>query len=120
MLGLGASGCSSRAPTPTNPNDHGSGSGSAARGSGAGSGSAVTPPPAKVTRADCLAVFDHIIALDLKERPPDHQLAPDQVATLRTEMAQQLMQECLERLPHQVACIRGAATTQAVRACKQQ
>jgi small lipoprotein (TIGR04454 family) len=77
------------------------------------------PPSAKVTQADCLAVFDHLIEIDIKERPADHQLTAEQRASTRAAMEKELMGQCLELSTQQVACLRASATTQGARACEQ-
>jgi len=103
--------CSSRAPAPKRPvADDPTGSGSA-------TGSAATPVTAKVSEADCLAMFDHMIAIDIKDRPADQQLSADQTAQVRAELRDTMLGECLQLPPDQVACVMAATTKAAVHAC---
>lgn len=108
--------CSSRAPAPTRPApEPGNGSGSANAVEGGGSATLVS---SKVTEADCLAVFDQMIATDIAERPADQHLAPDQVASVRVQLRDSLLAQCLGTPQDQIACMKTAASKAAMKACE--
>jgi hypothetical protein len=117
-LSLAQNGCSGRAPAPTNPDRSGPGSNATPTDHGPGSGSG-TPAPADtgVSEADCHAAIDHMIAIDMKERPADQQLAADQVAELRTQMRASYVAPCREQDRSIITCIIAATTSAAIKQC---
>ncbi len=117
-LSFAQTGCSSRAPAPTNPERGGTGSSGTPADRSPGSG-ASTPGPAdtRVTEADCHAAIDHLIEIDMKERPADQQLAADQVAELRNQMRGAYVAQCREQDRAVINCIMAATTSAAVKQC---
>lgn len=101
--------CSSRAPTPARPTPD--------KPIGSGHGPAVSPAAAKVSEADCLATIDHVIKLDVEERPADQQLSADEVNHLRAQLRTSFLPVCLEQPRTVLACMDTAATRAAIRAC---
>ena len=111
-------GCSSRAPAPTNPERGGAGSNASPAGRNPGSAtSAPTRADTSVSEADCHAAIDHMIELDMKERPADQQLAADQVAELRKQMRSAYVAPCREQDRAIVTCVMAATTSAAVKQC---
>jgi small lipoprotein (TIGR04454 family) len=113
--------CSSRAPAPTGP-DEPRGSGEAAApgsGNAVGSGSAaVSPGATKVTEAQCHAMIDHLIDVDVKARPADQQIGADEQAQVAAQVRQQHLPACMKLPREMVACIMAATTVAAIEACE--
>jgi hypothetical protein len=111
--------CSSRAPAPTAPTGPDRGSAEVQTSSGSGSGSAAVPPvDTKVTEAECHAMIDHLIEVDIKERPADQQLAADQKAEVAAQLRAQYLPACLQQPRATVACITAAPSSAAINACE--
>ena len=101
--------CSGRAPAPTRP---------PAPPIETGSGSATEPPARpKANEADCLAAIDHVIDVDIKDRPADQQLSADQISELRTSLRGSYLRECLDQPREVVVCITAANNRTAIKAC---
>lgn len=100
--------CSGRAPAPATPTPP-------PPKPPTGSGSAT--PLAKASEADCLAAIDHVIEVDLKDRPADQQLSAEQVAELRTTLRGSYLRECMDQPRAVVACITAASNRTAIKAC---
>lgn len=114
QLWVGALGCSSRAPAPTDPERPVAGRGSAAP---EGPGDATPPADTRASEVECHAAFDHMIEIDLKERPADQQLPPAQVAELRQYLHESHLARCREQDRVVIACIMAATTSAAVKEC---
>ncbi len=100
--------CSGRAPAPARPDPP--------VGSGSGAGSA-QPIATAVTEADCLAMIDHALAIDIQDRPADQRPSADELDKLRTQLHTSMLPNCLEQSREVVGCIRAAATRAAISAC---
>ena len=72
----------------------------------------------KATPADCTAVIDHMIDLDVAERPGDQRPSSTELDKARGEMRSQFGSRCAQELTHaQADCIVHAASTDMAKAC---
>lgn len=114
-----ATACSGRAPAPTQTGGTGGAGGERPRpstdGSTADRGSAGDGKPAD---AQCVALVDHVIALDVSERPADQQVSTDQLTAMRVQLRETYVPQCREQPRPVVECALGAKTTAALRACE--
>lgn len=63
-------------------------------------------------------MIDHVIDIDVKERPADQQLGPDQKAEIAAQMRTRQLPTCLQQSRTTVACVTAAQTSAAIKACK--
>jgi hypothetical protein len=65
-------------------------------------------------------MIDHMIDLDVAERPVDERPAPAELEKVRGGLRAQLLPGCLTLTRDQVSCITQAATKAAVQTCMPQ
>lgn len=62
-------------------------------------------------------MIDHVIDIDIKERPADQQLGADQRAEIAAQMHAQQLPTCLRQPRATIACVTSAGTRAAIKAC---
>lgn len=120
-----ATACGSRAPAPADPHqpDNTGTVGSTA----VAHHDAGHPPSGHVeelpldgrpTTDECETAIDHLIDLDVAERPADQKPVADELARTRTDMRAQFVPRCTRELTRaQTRCLTAGATAAAVQQC---
>jgi hypothetical protein len=117
-----ASACGSRAPAPAEPHRPDAGH-VVARHADVGSADHAThvdelPLDGHPTSAECEAAIDHMIDLDVAERPADQKPVADELAKARSDTRTQFVPRCTRELTRaQTRCITAGATLAATQQC---
>ena len=70
------------------------------------------------TDAECDALFAHALAVEMAERPPDHQLGAPELASLRAQVHERQAASCRELTRQAYTCMLVAAKRADLVACR--
>jgi hypothetical protein len=108
--------CSGRAPAPTPVTHHELPPPDA--GLTTSHGLLDAPVDNKPTAAECTSAIDHLVDLDVAERPFDQRPSAAELDKARTDLRAQFLASCQHQLTHAEAdCVVHAASTELSKAC---